>query len=139
MSESSAWTTVRGHLVSLPGRVHIQRFEDKLSGGIPDTNVCWDGVEFWLEAKYVKDLPKRATTKVKVDLRPDQALWLETRQRAGGFCFVWVRVRDEGWLLFDSRFRALQDGIALGDWVNEPVYPNARAMVEEIARRVKSG
>ena len=136
MSEQTAWTTMRGHLTSLPGRVHIQRFEDKLTGGIPDTNVCWAGHEFWMEAKFVKDLPKRPTTKVKVGLRPDQALWLETRQRAGSLAFVWIRVRDYGWLLFDGRYRALQDGIPLEDFMNEPVYANCKELVAEIARRV---
>lgn len=137
MSEASAWTTLRSHLVGMDGRVHIQRLEDKLTGGIPDTNVCWSrdtrpGIEFWLEGKYVKELPKRQTTKVKVDLRADQALWLETRQRAGGKAFVWIRVADYGWLLFDSRFRSLQDGIVLSDFINEPVYPTCKAMVQAL-------
>ena len=34
MSESSAWATLRGNLYG-----HIQRFEDKLTGGIPDSYV----------------------------------------------------------------------------------------------------
>lgn len=140
MSEASAWTTLRGHLVGMGGRVHIQRFEDKLTGGIPDTNVCWDpvwgtphpGIEFWLEGKYVKALPKRQTTRVKVDLRADQALWLETRQRAGGKAFVWIRVADYGWLLFDSGFRELRDGIPLGDFSKKPCYINCREMVRAL-------
>lgn len=139
MSEQSAWATLRGHLVGMDGRVHIQRLEDKLSTGIPDTNVCWQpepwcdrGYEFWLEGKFIRELPKRATTKVMVGtggLSAEQALWLETRQRAGGKVFVWIRVADHGWLLFHDRFRALQRGIVLSDFQNEPVYPNAKALV----------
>lgn len=136
MSEASAWTTLRSHLVKMGTRVHIQRLEDKLTGGIPDTNFCVDGVEVWLEGKFLKDLPKRESTKVKVELRADQALWLETRQRAGGYAFVWIRVRDVGWMLFDGRFRALQDGIPLVDFMQEPIYATCKEMVEVLKEKI---
>lgn len=132
MSEASAWTTLRSHLKAMEGRVHIQRFEDKLTGGIPDTNVCWNGIEFWLEGKFVRNLPLRASTLVKVGLRADQKLWLETRQRAGGKAFVWVRIADHGWLLFENRFQALKDGIRLTDFIDEPVYSTCKEMVEAL-------
>jgi len=136
MSEASSWSTLRTHLMLFDGKVHIQRFEDKLTGGIPDCNVCWtpvgfkakNSIEFWMEGKFVKELPKRATTKVKVGLRPDQALWLETRQRAGGNAFVWVRIADVGWQLWSSRFRALQDGIPANEFLQEPVYSTCKDM-----------
>lgn len=138
MSEASSWSTLRGHLMNVdPGRVHIQRVEDKMTTGVPDTNVCLLGKEFWLEGKFIRDLPKRDSTPVKIGLRADQATWLETRHRAGGQCFVWIRVRDVGWMLFEDRFRSLQDGIMLGDFMQEPVYSSAKEMVGEIVRRLR--
>lgn len=138
MSEANAWSTVRSHLVNLRPLPHIQRLEDKLTGGIPDTNVCFDGIDFWLEGKYVDKLPKRDSTLVRVDLRADQALWHENRQLAGGKTFVWIRVNRLGWQLWDDRFRSLQDGVPLNAFLQEPIYKSAKEMVAEIVRRVQS-
>ena len=135
MSEAAAWGTIRGHLQGLqPRRLHIQRFEDKLTAGIPDTNVAWNGYEWWMEGKYVKDLPVRSNSPVKLPhYTPQQCLWLETRQRAGCCAFLWIRVRDYGWLLFTSRYRALYDGMPMADFTNEPVYSSAKELVTEMA------
>lgn len=137
MSEANAWSTVRSHLINLRPLPHIQRFEDRLTGGIPDTNVCFDGLDFWLEGKFLKSLPKRDTTLVRVDLRADQALWHENRQLAGGKTFVWIRIANLGWQLWHDRFRSLQDGVPLNAFLQEPIYRSAKEMVAEIVRSIK--
>lgn len=51
--------------------------------GVPDTNMCHDGRECWIEFK--------ATPGWQVELRPEQVSWLSRRGRAGGRVFVAVR------------------------------------------------
>ncbi len=140
MTEASAWTTLKSNLhQGLEGNVHIQRFEDKLTGGIPDTNVCWNGLDFWMEGKFLKVLPKRSATLIKVDLRANQTLWLETRKRAGGKVFVWVRVADYGWMLFSDRFRDLKEGIPLEEFLKLPSFINCRSLVRHLVCELTRG
>lgn len=114
-SEDSAWATLRTHFSER--LCHIQRFEDKLSSGIPDSNICYEGHEFWFEGKFIREYPKRRNTRVKVGLREDQRNWLNARTRAGGTCTVWVR-EPRGWRLVTEDFNALYDGIPLSQWEN---------------------
>jgi hypothetical protein len=132
MKESSSWSTLRGHLKARGA--HLQRFEDKLTGGIPDTNVCLRGSEFWLEGKALREWPKRETTLVKVGLRPDQALWLDNRVRAGGHAFVWIKTPTV-WIL-STRFFDLRDGITRADLLTEPVFMTAAGLVDYLEGRL---
>lgn len=138
MSEQNATQTVRTHVLALPGNVHVQRIEDKLSPGVPDMNVCWEDIEFWLEGKFVKELPKRDDTLVRFGPKGDmrlvqQANWLRQRQLAGGRVFWWVRVADVGWYLFRSRFHFLHDGIEKQLMLREHCFASAKDMVQAIA------
>jgi hypothetical protein len=137
MGESSAWSTLRKVLVhELPGRVHIQRFEDKFTAGIPDTNICWEGEEIWLEGKFLKKYPARNSSLVKIGLRVEQSAWLTLRQRAGGRCFVWCRVPD-GWMLFDSQWDLLRDGMPLGLFREHELFDTTKRMVGHLKANVK--
>lgn len=51
--------------------------------GVPDSNVCIEGRERWLEYKV--------TAGWAVPLRPEQVGWLLRRERHGGVTFVCVR------------------------------------------------
>ena len=133
MTESSAWQTLRTHLKR--PRTHIQRLEDSLTAGIPDASVCHDGREIWLEGKYMKALPKRIQTPIKPGLRPDQATWLENRERAGGNCRIWIRIVDLGWVLVWTDFRRCVDGFTREDLDKNDfatLYPTAKAMAGAI-------
>lgn len=58
---------------------HIyQRFEDKLTGGIPDRLIEVNGQCVWVEGKQVDDFPKRENTVVlqEKDFRKDQQMFL---------------------------------------------------------------
>lgn len=114
-SEDSAWATLRAHFAER--LCHIQRFEDKLSFGIPDSNICYEGHDFWFEGKFLREYPKRGNTRVQVGLREDQRNWLNARKRAGGTCVVWVR-EPRGWRFVTDDFDALHDGIPLNRWEN---------------------
>ncbi len=67
----------------------MQRIESAATGaGIPDTNICQDGVEFWVELKV--------GTRIKY--RKYQPGWLIRRWKAGGLCYTllqsgtWIRI-----------------------------------------------
>lgn len=135
-SEDSAWATLRTHFSER--LCHIQRFEDKLSSGIPDSNICYEGHEFWFEGKFLRAYPMRANTRVQVGLKHDQRNWLNARKRAGGTCIVWVR-EPRGWRYCHQDFDALHDGIPLNVWNQDrhgPVFKTSSEMVEDLLKHV---
>lgn len=135
MSESNATKTLRTHLVS--GGAHIQRFEDKLTPGIPDTGCGKHGVYAFLEGKFIKDLPARDKTLIRFGSAGEPRLahqcnWLTAHAKAGGLAFWWVRVRDGGWYLFTDRFTLLRDGFRKDLFLEEHNWGSAKAMAEQI-------
>lgn len=72
---------------------HVQRVEDQFSTGIPDINICYQGTEFWIEAKVCN------TNKINFEslLRPAQKRWHHFRKKAGGKVFTVIYTRKEGW------------------------------------------
>lgn len=107
-SERNVYRTLLDHL---PG--HVQRFEDRYQPGLPDLNVCYQGVETWVEVKVDK-----------FKLRPGQALWMKKRQAAGGRCKVVVRTKG-GWEI-----------ITATDWVGGPFTTVACRSTQEMVRQV---
>lgn len=104
MSETAMWHSMRA---KLPG-TH-QRFEDKLSSGIPDLNWLYNGKESWIELKYKKNIIK-GNRKRNTGLEPEQGLWLRERKRFGGNAFLLIKCgsgRDAQWWLFDDHFKQL--------------------------------
>ncbi len=59
--------------------MHHQRIETTTGSGIPDFNVCWQGVDFWVESKVNEPL-----------LRPFQWAWIHRRVQAGGRVLILV-------------------------------------------------
>jgi hypothetical protein len=64
-SEAALWNTLRK---GMQGRWRAQRFEDKLSEGIPDLCYALKGVHGlgFLELKYLPAFPKRDSTIVRI-------------------------------------------------------------------------
>ena len=107
---------------------HWQAVETWSTGqGVPDMNVCLNGIETWLEFK--------GTTTNTVRITPEQVAWIERRLRAGGRCLVIVRwqcaagsrrqARDELLIYAGAEARTLMlDGIAaakpLARWAGGP-------------------
>jgi hypothetical protein len=70
-------------------RCHWQALELGVVGaGVPDSNGCADGAEFWIEMK--------ATDGWAVELNPMQVGWILRRMRSGGRVFIAVRRRHDG-------------------------------------------
>lgn len=53
----------------------VQCFEDKLSAGIADSFVGWQGGGVWIEWKWC-EIPTRGATPLPVEFRPGQIPWL---------------------------------------------------------------
>ena len=111
--------------------VHWQSIETGGTGrGVPDSNGCYRGHEFWIEFKWTKGHV--------VSLRPEQIGWLTRRARSGGKVFVAVRrtcatgprrtAADELYLLRGSYARELRErgltdlptGAVVGSWGGGP-------------------
>lgn len=70
-------------------QIHWQSIETGgVGAGVPDSNGCWKGVEFWVEYKW--------TAGYAVTLAPEQIGWLMARTRAGGRVYIAVRRRHDG-------------------------------------------
>lgn len=67
---------------------HWTPVESPMTGGIPDTNGCLEGVEVWVEFKL--------THTRKIDFRPEQPGWIHRRYRAGGRVWIAIRLVHEG-------------------------------------------
>lgn len=94
--EARAWASVRSRLQTLQTdepNLHWQRIESgSTTSGIFDLNVCFGGVETWIELKSVQ-MPKRVQT-IPNPLSDHQRAWGVTRMRAGGrtYCLVQLRI-----------------------------------------------
>lgn len=64
---------------------HRQRIETVAGSGIPDLNMCYEGVEVWVETKVVH-------SKTMVEVRPSQVAWHLQRHMHGGRTFFMIRV-----------------------------------------------
>jgi hypothetical protein len=65
-------------------QVHWQSIETGGTGkGVPDSNGCFEGHEFWVEFKQ--------TSAWAVNLKPEQIGWMARRARAGGRCLIAIR------------------------------------------------
>lgn len=110
MSEASARSSFIEKLKKWNPNCDVQRIEDKFSAGIPDINTHVPGYgDWWIEAKALKEYPKRLVSFVQIGLRREQVIWLERRKRAGGQVLVLVRV-GRIWAVFDNFFKTLEEG-----------------------------
>ena len=108
-SERNAWTTFRRNV--LAPRDRFARIENLVGVGFPDTNLCINGIECWMEIKAGKE-PSRDTTGFLNNNHPlnqDQKNWFLAQRRAKGLGFLYIET--------DKR-RILLDGCKHGDHAN---------------------
>lgn len=71
MKENELWADIHRHWPN----AHAVRIENSASFGDPDVNVCYKGVDFWLELKI--------EVKGSFVIRPTQLAWISKRLQAG--------------------------------------------------------
>jgi len=101
MGERAAYTRFRNG-VSLPGD-RIDRIENVIGSGFPDTNCCISGTEFWMEIKAPIE-PKRATTALfgsNHKLSVEQTNWFLRQRKAKGLGYIYIET-DARCILIDG-------------------------------------
>jgi hypothetical protein len=99
--EAALWDVVRENLAPFG---HFTRVENRVEPGTPDVNYALNGArgEGWIELKDESELPKRATTIVRIDHVTDvQRAWWRRRAATGAAVFVLVRLA-RGYYLLDG-------------------------------------
>lgn len=73
--------------------LHMERIENAVGVGHPDVELCYCGIQSWIEQKVAKR-PARRTTKLRFGspLRESQKLWAEQRIAAGGRVWYLIQV-----------------------------------------------
>lgn len=67
----------------LPDFIYKWKINDNFQGGVADAYYSANGGDMWVEYKYLKALPKRSDTSVKLGLTGQQILWLNERRAEG--------------------------------------------------------
>ena len=83
----------------MTGKWLATRIESSAGNGVPDVTFTVPGKHGWMELKYIKEWPKRITTKVKLPLRPEQRLWINTRGQVANNIWVLCRIENSFYLL----------------------------------------
>jgi hypothetical protein len=98
MREKGVWATLKR---GVQGLGLFERVENLLADGMPDVNFVTNRVEGWIELKWVEKWPVKASSVVKVGVKPGQRVWWKKRREMGSNVFVFVRIGD--WFgLFDA-------------------------------------
>lgn len=74
MNEHSFIRAVHGYL---PSELFRWKIHDTYAGGVPDSFYVGPANALFVEYKYIKKLPARATTKLHTTLSKQQIMWLE--------------------------------------------------------------
>ena len=71
---------IRSIHTNISSDVFVWKIADKYQGGVPDTYYSGPSGFMYIEYKYIQNIPKRSTTKVKVTLTELQRAWLRRAQ-----------------------------------------------------------
>jgi hypothetical protein len=90
MSESNLWRYIQKNLKSYGV---LSRVENAFYKGMPDVNYLIDGVEGWIELKFISQFPARQNTIVRVPhFTEEQKIWHEQRVKYKGNTTVLIQV-----------------------------------------------
>lgn len=109
MSEQKAYTVFRTNVVRQGDR--IDRIENLIGVGFPDTNGCFSGSEFWMEIKAPQE-PKRGSTPLfgsNHKLSVAQRNWFLRQRRAGGRGFIYIETDRRRLLLAGKHADAINE------------------------------
>ena len=113
MNESAVWQYLKRGMMGL---WQANRIESSAGNGVPDVCYSLPGKHVWIELKYIKAWPVRATTKVKLPLRPEQKLWISVRGKMSGNVWVFIRIYDTFYLLNHDQAIDACDGWTHDEW-----------------------
>lgn len=109
-SEKQTWRNLRKAFEARPEIIHVQRFEDSLSRGIPDLMACVNGVTTFIELKQLDAFPARPLTPIRFGLSAAQRIWILEHQRAGGNAVLVTQIGREYFIINDiTRIKVTQD------------------------------
>lgn len=114
MSEQKAYAAFRTHVVRSGDR--IDRIENLIGVGFPDTNGCFAGSEFWMEIKAPQE-PKRGSTPLfgsNHNLSVVQRNWFLRQRRAGGRGFIYIETDRRRLLLSGKHADAINESTVEG-------------------------
>ena len=115
MTESGLWAYIKKGM--LTSGWHVTRIESSAGNGVPDVSFGIPEKNGFIELKYIKEWPKRESTKVKLPLRPEQKHWLKARGQLSGNVWVICRIEDYFYLLdYDSAIIACDVGWTQDEW-----------------------
>ena len=97
MREKNAWSLLKGILEGVE-KCHYSRIENGVEKGMPDVEICCEGIQVWVELKH--DREDKVGGKVLTELRSDQRIWLNNRALAGGRAFILLTTVHHGIYLF---------------------------------------
>lgn len=117
MNESNVWQTLKQGLTD---KCLMTRIESSAGNGVPDVIVHSKIGHIFIELKYIESYPKRESTQLKLPLRPEQRLWINTRGNLSGNVWVFVRVEDDFYLLPYFVAIRLCDGWVTEQWKRIP-------------------
>ena len=139
MNESGVWKYVRDGMKNL---WYATRIESSAGNGVPDlTFALKTGTCGWIELKYIRQWPKRPTTKVKLPLRPDQIAWLTLRGQYDKNLWVFVRIEDD-FFLMDRDYAlllAIIDGATKERWIDEFLHWHKRVNWKQMGAALERG
>lgn len=106
MRESS----VRHMLKERWGKIaHVCPIENSAGTGLSDMNICYKGIDIWMELKLRQECPKKHDTPIlKGYMRPQQKIWIMQRlEFEAKNIFLFARIEDEFFLYHISSMDAL--------------------------------
>lgn len=82
MTEHNYVRSLHNRLKRIAPAIYIWKINDPYQGGVADAYYS-QASDMWVEYKFLKSLPKRASTAIDIGLSPLQRKWLSDRHREG--------------------------------------------------------
>lgn len=94
MKESNVRHTIKNKLGKI---ADVCAIENSAGTGMPDVNISFNSLDYWIELKYREESPKRDTTAaLKGFVRPQQKIWIKHRLSKGaGNIYLFARIDNE--------------------------------------------
>ena len=130
MSEITAYRVFRLNVTAVGDR--IDRIENLIGLGFPDTNCCFNGIEFWMEIKAPTE-PKRPTTPLfgsNHNLSQAQKNWFLRQRKAKGLAFIYVETEKRR-MLVDGKHADVLNNLTVAELVDVALWVADKPTAQE--------